>query len=132
LNTYYGKRAIDGEETIGTSWAHRKVYILPTPEQCESAWQLVKHVDTLFDTDLRRFPGVADDQFRWGRSKHAAKAPGVKAHHRWHHADGLFVEHYCACRDRGLSSTEAYSYSKLAAAQRKRNTRMPAHELDQE
>jgi len=132
LNRYYGKHAKPDETVIKTCWAHRKLYILPTRRQCEAVWQLVVHLDVLFETDLRRFPGVVDDQFRWGRSKHAAKAPGVKAHHRWHHADALFAEHYCACRDRGMISAEAYSWSKIAAGALKRTTGMPDHdELDQ-
>lgn len=130
LNRYYGKYAKPDETVIKAHWAHGKKYILPTHEQVEAAWQLVCHLDILFETELRQFPGVdAEKGFRWGRSKYASKAPGTKAHHRWHHADALFIECYCACRDLGLSKAAAWQWTCIAAAQGKRYTTMPEPDL---
>lgn len=133
INRYYGKSANKDETVIKAHWAHKKKYILPTPKQLESVWKLVCHLDTVFDTDLRRFPGIHSTKgFCWGRSKYAAKAPGTKAHHRWHHADALFVECYCACRDRGLSAVEAFEWVLTSAQAGKRYTPMPAVQDDED
>ena len=53
--------------------------------------------------------------FTWGRiPKH--KVPGVMAHHRWDHADGLFPEHYCLARHLGHPPEDAYRLTLAAAA----------------
>jgi hypothetical protein len=110
-NRYYGYAAAKGEQVIKVRWAHKKknkprTYIVPTAAQLEAVWRLVCYLDTIFETGLRSFPGAKGDTFRWGRDEDVASAVGVKAHHRWAHADGLFIEHYCACRDRGLSASD--------------------------
>jgi hypothetical protein len=125
INSYYGSRAKQGQEVIDASWAHKKRYILPTREQVESVWRLICWLDVQFDTDLRKFPAVVDDSFRWGRKKDIEREPGIKAHHRWHHADGLFIEHYCVVRSRGYSATGAYDITLGAASAKKRTTTLP-------
>jgi hypothetical protein len=126
-NRYYGGKAEEGEQVIKAKWAHRGKYIVPTAAQLEAVWRLIKHLDTIFDTGLGAFPGAMGDTFRWRRDKTVASAVGVKAHHRWAHADGLFIEHYCACRDRGLSADEALGWTLKSASGRSRTTPLPAH-----
>jgi hypothetical protein len=125
-NRYYGGKAEEGEQVIKAKWAHRGKYIVPTAAQLEAVWRLVCYLDTIFETGLRSFPG-AKDTFRWGRDEDVASAVGVKAHHRWAHADGLFIEHYCACRDRGLSADEALDWTLRSATGQSRTTPLPAH-----
>ena len=109
VNAYYGKAGAPG--TIPAVWTHRKSpYILPTAVQLAALWGLVH--------ELGGATGVADypskgDAFTWGRVKGIAK--GVSAHHRWGHADGLFPEHYCWLRARGVSHDEAYRATIEAA-----------------
>lgn len=130
INEYYGKRANDGDEVLQCAWAHKKRYIMPTAEQLESVWRLLCHLDTVFETDLRRFPGIVDGRFRWGRLKDKAGEPGTMAHHRWHHADGLFPEHYCVARDLGYAPADALRMTREAATSGKRWTELPP-EVDQ-
>lgn len=127
INRYYGASAVEGELVIDAVWAHRKKYIVPTPEQLEATWGVVVEVLAACPDLPRSFPGAAGDTFRWGRYPWLAKEParrpgGIVAHHRWDHADGLFPEHYCLMRSLGHSPSMAYQLTLDAARSGKRST----------
>lgn len=133
INRYYGASAVEGELVIDAVWAHRKRYIVPTPEQLEASWGVVAEVLAACPDIPRSFPGVVEgDTFRWGRYLGApmpAKRPwGIVAHHRWDHADGLFPEHYCLMRSLGHSPGAAYQLTLDAARSGKRATPVPLPE----
>jgi hypothetical protein len=132
INRYYGASAVEGELVIDAVWAHRKKYIVPTPEQLEATWGVVVEVLAACPDIPRSFPGVDGDTFRWARYPWATQPPkrpgGIVAHHRWDHADGLFPEHYCLMRSLGHSRAMAYQLTLDAARSGKRSTpvRSPA------
>ena len=125
VSPYYGKRAKKGEKTIKARWAHRKLYILPSNEQAEACWSLVRWLCVEHDIPLS-FPCIGEDRvFKWGRDTNNASDPGILAHHRFHHADALFFEHYCAARlYSGLAPADAYKNTKQSAESWKRATRI--------
>jgi hypothetical protein len=134
INRYYGKYAADGEKVIDAVWAHKGKYILPTRVQMESVWRLIQHLEVEFDEIPIEFPCVARDGtgdnrrqfvFRWGRHKEHTK-PGITAHHRHHHADGLFAEHYCFMRSLGYSPDVSFDGTVTEASCGHRNTYMKA------
>jgi hypothetical protein len=126
INRYYGKHARDGQDVIPAVWAHRGSYIVPTLAQLESTWQLVDWLAGQFDSIPLEFPCIGDGSeiFRWRRDPDH-KHPGIKAHHRWHHADGLFVEHYCALRARGFCAEDALDLTEDRAQSGARETALP-------
>ena len=125
INRYYGKKGAEG--VIKTRWAHKRYYILATPEQCESTWKLIQWLDIQFDTALMQWPSVrvSGNRFKWGRMKEIELDPGVKAHHRWHHADALFIEHYTLVRHLGYTADQAYAFTVTSASSGKRVTNLP-------
>jgi hypothetical protein len=130
VSPYYGSRAKSKDLVIDAKWAHRKRYILPKLEQAEAVFKLTRWLSVEHDIPLA-FPCVDDEAgvFKWGRNKDGAQGAGVIAHHRWHHADGLFFEHYCAVRSlRGLSAEDAFKATVLAASAMKRRTKLPEGE----
>lgn len=126
INRYYGASAVEGEKVIDAVWAHRKRYIVPTPEQLEATWCVVVEVLAACPDIPRAFPGIDGDTFRWARYPWATqptKRPGgIVAHHRWDHADGLFPEHYCLMRSLGHEPAMAYQLTLDAACSGKRAT----------
>lgn len=148
INRYYGKAAdlhtgsLDEQladlmdpakkVVIKARWAHRRKYIVPTGDQLRACWHLVQHIDNLFERDLMAFPCVTNEQFRWGRAKpkdSARKGYGIRAHCRWHHADGLFIEHYLLCRHRGYRHRDALRFTLEKAQTGTRFTTAPEHKL---
>lgn len=125
VNPYYGSRAKAGMVVIDAVWAHKGRYILPTREQVETVWLLVERMTVEFDTIPLAFPCAGADEFKWGRAPHGEVAPGIKAHHRWAHADGLFAEHYCILRSRGYSAQEAFTLTIERAESGSRKTALP-------
>lgn len=128
VNRYYGAKVLDGEDTIPAVWAHRGVYILPAAVQLEALWSVLRVLEAELVLPLA-FPGWRRDwlgrrRFVWGRLKRH-EIPGVMAHHRWHHADGLFPEHYCLVRSLGWSPAEAYQLTITAASSGLRKTVVP-------
>lgn len=120
INRYYGKYAQPGQRVIKAVWAHKGEYIVPTHEQLESAWELTKGVCEYLRMDPL-FLSNRDHTFHWGRM--ATGYVGCQAHHRWHHADGLFIEHYCRARASGKCGPEdAYDYTLEAASSGDRDT----------
>lgn len=96
------------------------LYIVPPIGQLEAVWNLIKKlcqgppegVDASKFTLKLQFPAVKQTgnmiQFYWGRWSGHIGAIGIMAHHRWDHADGLFIEHYCVCRHYGYSMQDSY------------------------
>lgn len=99
VNRYYGQHADPADYVIDAVWAHRGRYIVPQLAQCEAVWELVEDLLGRCPAIPSSFPGVGDAGFRWGRLPWLTRTwrvpPGIVAHHRTEHADGLFVEHYC-------------------------------------
>lgn len=125
VNRYYGGKAIEGEDTIPAMWAHKGSYILPTPVQLESLWSVLCALEQRLVMPLT-IPGWQRDwlgrrRFVWGRIKRH-EIPGVMAHARWDHSDGLFPEHYALMRSLGWSSAEAYQLTINAASSGSRKT----------
>jgi hypothetical protein len=119
INRYYGDKAVEGEEVIEAVWAHKGKYILPTEAQMSALWMLFAWLVARWDVPIE-FPG-GGDYFSWGRLSDHNK-PGVMAHHRWAHADGLFPEHYLLCRSLGADHANAWSATVRAASSGKRRT----------
>ena len=121
-NSYYGSRAKDDDTTITAVWAHKKSYILPHESQMISLFRLIIWLVIYTDAKIS-FPGYnkADESFRWGRiGEH--EVPGIMAHHRFHHADGLFAEHYTLLRSKGFDHKEAWGKTVRAASSGDRTT----------
>ena len=130
VSPYYGSRAKKGDEVIRARWAHKKKYILPGAEQAEASFRVIRWLCCIHDIPFT-FSCVdeGDMRFRWGRDKDRASRPGILAHHRFHHADGLFFEHYAAARHiSGLDPVSAYEATKSAASSGKRVTKLPRRE----
>lgn len=132
VNRYYGSQGDDGDPDIKTAWAHREWYILPTPAQLEAVWHTIKGIVDACPTIPLKFPAAPDDssEFTWGRfpllkRPILGRAPGVVAHHRTDHADGLFIEHYCVLRHRGFLSGAAYTRTVIAAQEPSRTYPLP-------
>jgi len=109
-------------------WKRRKhrhrVYRVPPIAQLEALWARVQ-------THCREqgipmlFPCVHPRKgFRWGRHANH-KAPGIKAHANWHHADGLFPVCYCWLRHLGHAPADAYRHAIALGGSGKRWTLAP-------
>lgn len=131
VNRYYGGRPeARGYERINAVWAHKGVYVVPSPTQLESVWQLVhvlcaQHKIPLVFPGVQRVLKLGPQRFVWGRiAKH--EVPGIMAHARWAHADALFVEHYCLARHLGCEPEDAFAQTCVAGASGSRKTKLPA------
>ena len=127
INNYYSSRAKDEDDTITAIWAHKKGYILPLESQMISLYRLYLWLIVYGDVHVS-FPGIKDDAMYWGRTKNH-QMPGTMAHHRFHHADGLFPECYLYLRTRGMDHTEAWSATVKAAKAGKRKTKLITEDL---
>lgn len=127
VNRYYGKHAKPGhDDVISAVWAHNGRYIYPTDSQLASGWRLVRWLCDEHDIPFN-FPGTQGLEFKWGRiGETADDVPGIQAHQRSHHADGLVEEHYCFCRARGFSHERALELTREAATSGERRTSIPA------
>lgn len=143
VNPYYGPLALPDQQVINAVWAHKGRYAVPPPDQLEGVWMVVQRltydpalpIPTHQSAELkwvpRVFPGVqrkylvGPRHFYWGRIK-KHEVPGVMAHHRWYHADALFVEHYCLLRSLGFASFDAHARTLVAASSGKRSTPLPS------
>lgn len=115
VNLYYPKHNPEGQQ-IQAVWAHQGRYLVPSQKQLETAWQAVQVLVKVTKTPLR-FPCIDKEKgtMYWGRHKNY-KLPGIMAHHRSNHADGLFIEYYCFLRSEGFQEKEAFDLA-LGAAQ---------------
>lgn len=133
VGVVYGEWADEDkqDQVIDTCWVHdgpndRRDYVVPPAEQLEATWQLVRHLCWLYDIPLR-FPAVSRTGFRWGRVD--GLGPGILAHHRTAHSDGLVPEHDCLYRSLGASPKRAYELTVEAAASGNRETTVHREEL---
>lgn len=129
VNRYYGAAASPGDHVIGAVWAHKGRYIVPTGVQLEAVWALVQDVADdcavpLVWPGVQRMLKVGPKRFHWGRIK-THEVPGVMAHARWAHADGLFVEHYLLLRSLGHEPGPALQHTIDAASRGVRQTPIP-------
>lgn len=119
VNRYYGRHADDGQQVIDARWAHRGRYIVPPLAQCEAVWVVVEDVLGAVATIPSAFPGVGPRGFIWGRLPALQRLrvpPGILAHHRTAHADGLFLEHYCWQRSHDRSPASSWRRTVEAAS----------------
>lgn len=122
INPYYGRgEGISGVWVDRSSRDGSKTYLVPPLPQLEMAFQLIRALTNVTEIPLD-FPGYREGAFRWGRDELAASKPGVIAHHRSNHADGLFIEHYCLSRTIGLEPEKALEVTLAAAQSGKRET----------
>ena len=123
VNPYYPEYNTDGpwERVIGARWAHKRKYVVPTPEQAEANWLLV---DTLLGikTDSfdipRKWIGHNPEKQRFAMSRITRARlpfPGVMAHNAFGHADGSWPLLYCFLRDTGKEPAEAYGIAVVLA-----------------
>lgn len=139
VNIYYGHRASAGADTLRGIWVDiakqkdgtirnpNKIYVIPPLVQLEAVHGLserifARHPSIPYEL-TRRFPS-GGKHFYWGRWASGMTA-GISAHHRWGHADGLFVEHYLECRAHGLDPAAAYLATIAAASSGQRRTTLP-------
>lgn len=127
VNRYYGQHADPTDHVIDATWAHRGRYIVPPLAQCEAVWGVVEDLMGQFASIPSAFPGVTEAGFVWGRLPWPSRTwrvpPGVLAHHRTDHADGLFVEHYCWQRAHDRSPSLSWKRTLEAASSGLRVTR---------
>lgn len=124
-NRYYGAAGPD-EVRIEVPWADKRSYRVQPPEETEAVWLLVEYLTRRYPSIPLAFPGVRDGVFRWRtETKTVAGKPGIISHHRCSsHTDGMFQEHYCYLRSRGIERDEAHART-LESAKRGRSTQVP-------
>lgn len=126
VNPYYPEYNIGGpwDTVIDARWAHKRQYVVPTPDQIESVYQLVKR---LLEIKLERF----NVPTRWigldPKTKRLAMArvtrarfpiAGVMAHTAFGHADGAWPLLYCILREQGDAPWAYERAVKLGATSR--------------
>lgn len=126
VNPYYPEYNIEGpwDTVIDARWAHKRQYVVPTPDQIESVYQLVK---VLLGIEEKRFNvptkwiGLDPKTKRLAMARVTrARLPvaGVMAHTAFGHADGAWPLLYCILREQG-NVTLAYERAiKLGATSR--------------
>ena len=122
---YPPKQLAAGREVIGARWMHKGRYLVPPGEQMRAVWRLVRYLCQRHDMAPDNFPGITTGgRFRWGRIANA-KDPGIMAHARFQHSDGLYPEHYAVCRAGGMDHATALAYTLRHAASGQRVTDLP-------
>lgn len=141
VNKYLGNYAEANQKTVYGAWVDRagvknrdQLYIVPSLEQLESTWKLVKNLTLQWEIPMA-FPGVNTKnsqgterndglKFSWTRVKGAETQPGIQSHNRTAHADGIFIEHYILCRANNRQPTDAYLYT-IQQASKGKYTQIP-------
>ena len=105
VNPYYPAYLRDSSpwsRIIDAPWAHKRRYVLPTPEQAEATSKLIAWLTTPERSGLRiprSWIGQRGDRLHLGRVKEAkTRRPGVYAHHYFGHADGAWLALYAWLR----------------------------------
>jgi hypothetical protein len=90
-------------------------YVIPTIKMLETGFKLIKTLCARYKIPVV-FPGVIYEtkEFVWDRVWDCKIAPGINAHHRVEHSDGLFIEHYVICRFNGHTIEDSYNLTKEA------------------
>ena len=63
--------------------------------------------------------------FSWTSVYDSTTLPGIMAHKRWAHSDGVFIEHYVLCRFNDMSQSDAYKVTLERASSGKIYTEIP-------
>lgn len=116
VNPYYPKYLkpdLPWNTVIEAPWAHKKKYVLPTPEQAEATSKIVSWLTSPDAEGLcipRCWVGLADDALAMGRVPRSRRRnPGIYAHHYFGHADGAWLVLYAWLRiAAGLEPKAAY------------------------
>ena len=105
VNPYYPKYLkpdLPWSTVIEAPWAHKKRYVLPTPEQAETTAALVGWLTSTEAKGLcipRCWVGLADGALAMGRVPRSRRRnPGIYAHHYFGHADGAWLVLYAWLR----------------------------------
>jgi hypothetical protein len=116
VNPYYPKYLkpdLPWSSVIEAPWAHKKRYVLPTPQQAEATSRLVAWLTSPEAEGLcipRCWVGLADGTLAMGRvPRSRRRSPGIYAHHYFGHADGAWLILYAWLRiEAGLQPDAAY------------------------
>ena len=116
VSPYYPKYAsakLPWKRVIDAPWAHRRRYVVPTPEQAEATARLVQLL-TSGDLDGLSIPrvwrGITGTRLAVNRIVDGDKrVPGIYAHTYFHHADGAWLALYAWLRlEAGMPECIAY------------------------
>jgi len=129
VNPYYPKYLkpnLPWSTVIEAPWAHKRQYVLPTPEQAEATSRLVAWLTSPNAEGLcipRCWVGLADGAMAMGRVPRARRSgPGIYAHHYLGHADGAWLVLYAWLRiQAGLEPNAAYREAKARAVGARRS-----------
>ena len=129
VNPYYPKYLKPGlpwSTVIEAPWAHKKRYVLPTPEQAEATSRLVAWLTSPEANGLcipRCWVGLADGALAMGRVPRSRRSnPGIYAHHYFGHADGAWLVLYAWLRIvAGLEQEAAYREATARAVGARRS-----------
>ena len=105
VNPYYPeylKPNLPWSTVIEAPWAHKRRYVVPTPEQAEATSLLVDWLTSPAAEGLcipRCWVGLADGALAMGRVPRSRRSdPGIYAHHFFGHADGAWLVLYAWLR----------------------------------
>ncbi len=123
VNPYYPeylKPNLPWSTVIEAPWAHKRWYVLPTPEQAEATSLLIAWLTSPDAEGLcipRYWVGLANGSLAMGRvPRPKRKRPGIYAHHYFGHADGAWLVLYAWLRiHAGLAPIAAYREAKARA-----------------
>ena len=107
----------------------RPGHLLNTPGQCEALWQLIKKVQGKAPNFPMQFPCADSGNGFTPSTSSNYKNPGIIAHQRFNHADGVFAEYYCLARSRGVQKMKAWYASAGAATKRGAGETIPLPSL---
>lgn len=117
VQPYYPEHLRDGhpwKQVIDAKWAHKKRYVVPTPEQAEATSRLVEWLtsDKAIPLEIpRRWLAVKKTRLAMGRLLTGRlPRPGIYAHTAFGHADGAWPELYSWLRiEAGFEPAAAYA-----------------------
>ena len=116
VNPYYPeylKPNLPWSTVIEAPWAHKRRYVVPTPEQAEATSRLVAWLTSPAAEGLcipRCWVGLAEGSLAMGRVPRSRRSsPGIYAHHYFGHADGAWLVLYAWLRiEAGLEPADAH------------------------
>jgi hypothetical protein len=133
INAAVGREVLVGDECPWSLWKEKDqniTFVVPTKMTLEATYKLTKNICILYNIPIV-FPGVDNNtkEFIWGRVLECKVLPGINAHHRVEHSDGLFEEHYIICRFNDYTVDEAYEETikatKSLKGSKSRRTKIP-------
>ena len=129
VNPYYPKYLkpnLPWSTVIEAPWAHKKRYVVPTPEQAEATSRLVAWLTSPEAEGLcipRCWVGLSKETLAMGRVPRSRRRnPGIYAHHYFGHADGAWLVLYAWLRiEAGLEPEVAYREATARAVGARRS-----------